>query len=313
MYSGISAVIALVFLSNSVYSFSLAFLDSYEDTNPVAPEFRTTLWESCLPVARIVGGQPAHITEAPYQVGIRLIRLPGHSPWRSSLVCGGSVIAPRLVLTAAHCFVRYRDPQLFKVTLGSTYRLVKTVGAEVRSIEKLILHPKFRLTPIILFDIALMVLDRRVEESRFIKFLELASKPAQENMSCMITGWGREDFWQPTKPRCMQKAYVPILNLTECRIRATLPIYDGFLCAGYYTGGVDSCSGDSGGPLVCDGVQYGIVSYGKDCAAVNNPGIYTDVYQNLEWIKKESVNWGRRWTPSLVLVLTNFIFIQLWH
>ncbi|XP_062549803.1 trypsin 3A1-like [Armigeres subalbatus] len=267
-------------------------------------------WQKCLEEKRIVGGEPAHITEAPYQVGIRQINFPLQSVWRSHLICGGSLIGPRLVLSAAHCFSSKPDnPYFYKVTLGNTFRLDKTPGALERNVEMVIIHPEFRVRPSIKFDIALIILDKRVGESPFIKFVELASRPAEDNQLCVVTGWGREDFYKQNRPNCMMKATVPILNLDECRRRSMLPIEDGFLCAGYFEGGIDACNGDSGGPLVCDGVQYGIVSYGSGCAEKNLPGVYTDVYQNLEWITKESVNGGRSWSSSKMLL---FLVLIMW-
>lgn len=58
------------------------------------------------------------------------------------------------------------------------------------------------------------------------------------------------------------------------------------LCAGYESGGRDSCFGDSGGPLVTSsGLQMGVVSWGVECAAPNLPGVYGRVSAARNWIK----------------------------
>lgn len=57
------------------------------------------------------------------------------------------------------------------------------------------------------------------------------------------------------------------------------------LCAGYPSGGKDSCQNDSGGPLVEGSTVVGIVSWGWGCAAAGYPGVYADVGALRDWIE----------------------------
>lgn len=67
---------------------------------------------------------------------------------------------------------------------------------------------------------------------------------------------------------------VPLLNLTMCNETEAYRglLTSSMLCAGYLSGGHDSCKGDSGGPLMCQigstgtWYQVGVVSFGKQCA-----------------------------------------------
>ena len=88
---------------------------------------------------------------------------------------------------------------------------------------------------------------------------------------------------------------VPVIDEEQCNEYDWLNDYvvDGMLCAGYERGQIDSCQGDSGGPLVRrtensgGGFELiGIVSWGFGCAEPNWPGVYTDVFYYLDWIKQ---------------------------
>ena len=72
------------------------------------------------------------------------------------------------------------------------------------------------------------------------------------------------------------------------------------ICAGYEEGGKDACQGDSGGPLICLrdtnkrtyrnkksslNVLTGVVSSGIGCGEKEQPGIYTNVYRHLGFIR----------------------------
>lgn len=85
----------------------------------------------------------------------------------------------------------------------------------------------------------------------------------------------------------LQTLVVPTLSRTVCEglFRNINPITSAMFCAGDLNGRGDSCNGDSGGPLVdLNGVQYGIVSWGLDCAQDGFTGVYSDVYYLLDWV-----------------------------
>ncbi|XP_055629332.1 trypsin I-P1-like [Toxorhynchites rutilus septentrionalis] len=246
----------------------------------------------CGGAARIVGGTPANITEAPYQVSIRRLRNPSTSVWRMSITCGGSLILPKVVLTASHCFGTKFIPisaEKYAIILGNTFRVRRSPQAQLRMATRVAMHPEFQTVPLVQNDVAIIIMNKAAIETDYVRIVPLAMGPIVEKTKCLITGWGREYFPIARKPPCLMKATVPILNIDQCRNRSTISIGAGIICAGYFQGGIDACTGDSGGPLVCDGVQYGIVSYGKGCAEKDHPGLYTNVTEHYDWIRAEAL------------------------
>lgn len=83
---------------------------------------------------------------------------------------------------------------------------------------------------------------------------------------------------------------MPIVSLQQCtEIYADLgaTVTPNMFCAGSFTGEFDSCNGDSGGPLVSNGVLIGLVSWGKGCAEVGYPGVYTRLSVLRSWIDSQ--------------------------
>ncbi|KAJ9582574.1 hypothetical protein L9F63_023080, partial [Diploptera punctata] len=133
-------------------------------------------------------------------------------------------------------------------------------------------------------DIALLELTEMLPiDGLKIAPIEVRDTPVTAGTCCIISGWGRlhEDG---DSSNILQYASVPILDTTECNYLLTDEIGSGEICAGYLSGGTDSCQIYSGGPLMCEGKLTGIVSWGYGCARKNLPGVYADVYSYRDWI-----------------------------
>ncbi|XP_041851746.1 transmembrane protease serine 4a isoform X2 [Melanotaenia boesemani] len=227
---------------------------------------------------RIVGGTSALIKDWPWQVSLQQ---------GGQHTCGGSLVSPRWVVTAAHCFAgTKKELSRWKVVSGQTY--MSTLGGSY--VDKIILNGNYN-PELNDYDIALMRLSSpiTVGENRKPVCLPPNMFGIDAGASMVVTGWGYLEENGKVSPS-LQKANIPLLNQSIC----TRPsVYGGFItprmiCAGYLEGKVDACQGDSGGPLVYFSSSrwnlVGVVSWGVGCARENRPGVYCNVEEMLNWI-----------------------------
>ncbi|NXE30382.1 ACRO protein, partial [Ardeotis kori] len=241
---------------------------------------------------RIVGGRDAHPGAWPWIVSIQ-------DPWKAGTghICGGSLISPQWVLTAAHCFVKARNITTWRVVAGATWLTHLGPEAQVRRIKQLTVH-KHYYRPAKRNDIAVVELDRPVQCSFYVQLACVpdASLRVAELTTCYVSGWGsrvaRCEFPKSTAPAVLQEAQVQLIDVNVCNRSGWYrgAIHSHNLCAGYPEGGIDTCQGDSGGPLVCkdNTANYfwlvGVTSWGAGCARPRRPGIYVSSQHFYDWI-----------------------------
>jgi trypsin len=219
---------------------------------------------------RIVGGTTAGAGDNPFQVAL-LVRSDNNN--QAAQFCGGTLVRPNFVVTAAHCsdFVRADQVQV----LTGTRRLDGT-GVR-RDVLRIVIHPSWNA---ITFDNDVAVWQLSTGAAG-ISLATLATDDGTIGSNLLVTGWGLTTEGG-TSPVDLQRVEVPLVDRTNCNDANSYSgdITNRMLCAGLDAGGRDSCQGDSGGPLTRranNATLTGIVSWGTGCARPNLYGVYTRV------------------------------------
>lgn len=198
--------------------------------------------------------------------------------------CGGVLIRPRIVATAAHCMVRsngsFFEPADIYVGGGTPILGAMTRDQDVTGVDAIVINPTYdRMKQS--GDLALLVLKHEIANSTTIGFVA-SNAPIPEAATAQIAGWGDVDSLG-TAPMAANFATIALYPQDQCA--ATLgTTFDAetMLCGGAKNdvGWIDACQGDSGGPLLAtianERVLVGLTSWGTACAK-GNPGIYTRI------------------------------------
>ncbi|XP_078723606.1 uncharacterized protein LOC144941055 [Lampetra fluviatilis] len=211
-------------------------------------------------------------------------------PWQVSLnngyhFCGGSLISSEWVVSAAHC---YQTASSISVRIGE-HNIFVSEGTEQKiQASKVISHPQFNSVTYD-NDIMLIKLSTPATLNQYAQAIPLPSSCVDTGVMCTISGWG-ETYTIVGSPDVLMCFQAPVLSDISCRNSYPGDITNNMICLGYLEGGKDSCQGDSGGPVVCNGQLQGIVSWGRNCARPNYPGVYTKVCNYNSWIASSMVD-----------------------
>ncbi|MFE7129839.1 S1 family peptidase [Streptomyces sp. NPDC057638] len=240
------------------------------DSRATAAVFTATLLAAvgtvavATPASAVHGGQNTTVTDHPYAMRI-VAQDGGH-------VCGGTLVAPTKVLTAAHC-VEGPAARDFKVIGGRT--AIKSTQGTVRGVSSVKLHAKYdRAT--FAYDAAVITLSGRMPYATLPVAGPKESAPYALGKTAKTVGWGMTA--RDTNATRLKSAVLTVGSLAKCAPFAepgdsrTLKV-----CGLPGAGTQDSvCRGDSGGPLIAGGRVIGVVSTGnKYCDTEHPKSVFT--------------------------------------
>lgn len=211
---------------------------------------------------QVVGGERASIEANPWAVYL--------TDGQGNQFCGGTIVAPTKVLTAAHCAIGRAASQV-RVVAGREDKLDRGTGV-VATPSDIWIHKQY-VSADAGEDLAVLTMKQPLPYTP-LPFAETGDREFyQPGTKLRALGWGRISENGKTS-RYLMQAEVPVLPDADCVDSYPQFVRTDMFCAGYPEGKIDTCQGDSGGPIVAGGKLVGVTSWGEGCARRGKPGVY---------------------------------------
>ncbi|XP_030377839.1 phenoloxidase-activating factor 2-like [Scaptodrosophila lebanonensis] len=243
----------------------------------------------------------------------------GEFPWvvaildyarRTEKIYGGTLIAPNVVLTAAHS-LRGKAAEDLRVIAGEwdPQRTTEAYPNQTILVKEIIIHESYSVSAPF-YNIALLLLQNHFRLDVHINPICLPDTQVRFDFeNCYAAGWQKGAFFadNTNSPAMLQKEKLSVIPHTDCqntlrkRTSEYFELHHHFICAGGGEKYVNACVGNAGTALMCpiknSPNRYyiaGIDSWNLGCNKENTPEVFVSVTKLRLWIAWKLNNHAKR-------------------
>jgi secreted trypsin-like serine protease len=244
--------------------------------------------------SRVVNGRDARPGEATYMVQIQV----RNGTFRNQM-CGGAIVTPIRVVSAAHCFSWNWQGRFNLVAVAGQHNwLIDSGNEQERPITRVVNHEGYdpMLSPPSGLDISFFEVSEPFVYNDWVQPIALPRPNVFHTGDVQLFGWGSNGTGIPD---ILQTTTLNIIEFDQCTeiFRAlfggnVLHQYD--ICTGPLDGSTSACNADSGGPLVQENVETGelelvaVVAWGSaPCNAINYPTVNTRTSPLIDFLTQD--------------------------